>query len=187
MRRLLIACLLAVSLAPAAQARSLELALNDDMAQFLFSSPTDPFGIRDAELGIGVLFNEDDDLVGLLRLMSTNRVSPSLRLGVGLQGYLGDLDIPNETLSGLAIGGNVGIGLAAQIPVSLVLEGWIAPRILSFSDTEKIREWTARIEAQISNQAAVFVGYRKLKVDLENYSRGHEVDDSAQIGVRIGF
>lgn len=187
MRRLLIACVLAISLVPAANARSLELALNDDVAQFLFSTATDPYGVRNAELGIGVLFNEDDDLVGTLRLLSTNRVSPSLRLGVGVQGYLGDLDRPNETMSGIAIGGNVGIGLAAQIPVALVLEGWIAPRILSFSDTEKIKEWSARIEAQVSKQAAVFVGYRRLKVDLEGFSRGHKVDDNAQIGVRIGF
>ncbi|NLO79413.1 MAG: hypothetical protein GX093_03715 [Xanthomonadaceae bacterium] len=188
MRRLLFAFVLAASLVPvAAHARSLELSLNDDVAQFLVTTQTRPFGVHNAEFGVGVLFNDDDDLIGSLRLMSTNRVSPSLRLGVGLQGYLGDLDRPDETMGGSAVGGNVGIGLAAQVPLFLVLEGWVAPGVLSFGDTDKIKEWSARVEAHISPHAAFFVGYRQLKVDLETLSRDYEVDDSAFIGVRLGF
>lgn len=188
MRRLLIAFVLAISsVATVAQARGLELSLNDDMAQFLFSSGAEPLGIRDAELSFGVLFNEDDDVLGLLRMMATNRVSPSLKLGVGLQGYFGHLDQPDETMGGIAIGGNVGVGLASQIPLALVVEGWVAPRILSFSDADKIREWSARIEAQVSSNAAFFVGYRQLKIKLTEHRGNHKVDGSAQIGVRIGF
>jgi hypothetical protein len=184
MRRLMTAFVVAIALVPAAHARSLELAINDDMAQFQFS--TNPWGAPDAEIGVGILFNEDDDLLGTLRLMSTNRVSPSLRLGVGVQGYLGDLDPINETMSAIALGGNVAFGLAAQVPVSLVLEGWIAPNILSFSDTERVREFSARVEAAVSNRAAVFIGYRSLKTNLVSHRR-YELDDSAHIGVRIGF
>ncbi|HEX5514446.1 MAG TPA: YfaZ family outer membrane protein [Gammaproteobacteria bacterium] len=187
MRRLVSALALSLALVPTVHARSLELALNDDMAQFLYSTSTDPWGMRGGEFGIGVLFNENDDLVGTLRLLSTNRVSPSFRLGVGLQGYAGDLDEIDETMGAVAIGGNIGFSLAAQVPVSLVFEGWIAPGILAFGDIDKLKEMSARIEVGVSDHAAVFVGYRKLKVDLSDYRHDYELDDSAQLGIRIGF
>lgn len=186
MRKLVSALALSAALVPAAHAANLELTLNDDVAQFLVTAPGDRWGMSNTEVGAGILFNEEDDLLGTLRLMSTNRISPSLRFGVGVQGYLGELDNYDETASAVAIGGNVGLSLAAQVPLSLVLEGWIAPNILSFGDIEKTKEWSARIEAAISRQAAVFVGYRKLEMEVED-RRDYELDDSANIGVRLGF
>lgn len=186
MRKLVSILILSAFTVPAVHAASLELTLNDDVAQFLITSPGDRWGMDNTQLGAGILFNENDDVLGTLRLMSTNRVSPSLRFGVGVQGYLGELDKVDETASSIAVGGNVGLSLASQIPLSLVLEGWIAPNILSFGDTEKTKEWSARIEAAISRQAAVFVGYRKLEIEVEN--RGdYELDDSANFGVRLTF
>lgn len=187
MRKLFYSLALSALVAPAAHAATLDLSLNDEAAQFLVTSPTDSWGMQDAEAGVGVLFNEDDDLVGILRLLSVNRVSPSLRFGVGVQGYLGDLDDPNETVSGAAIGGNVGLSLAAQVPISLVLEGWIAPNILSFGEAEGFTDVSARIEAEVSNRAAVFVGYRQLEVDLEDTRRDYEIFDGGILGVRVGF
>ncbi len=186
MRKLVSILILSAFAVPAVHAASLELTLNDDVAQFLVTSTGNRWGMDNTQVGGGILFNENDDLLGTVRLLSTNRVSPSLRFAVGVQGYLGDLDRINETASAIAVGGNVGIGLAAQIPVSLVLEGWVAPSILSFGDTEKTKEWSARIEAAISRQAAVFFGYRKLEIEVEN--RGdYELDDSANFGVRLTF
>jgi ethanolamine transporter EutH len=185
MRRLISVLVLFLVLAQAAHARSLELALNDDMAQFTYS--TGLWNVQSAELGAGILFNEDDDLLGTLRLVSISRVSHALRFAVGMQGYLGKLDDIDTTMSAIAIGGNVGFSLASQVPLSLVLEGWLAPRILSFGKIEDVTELSARIEADLSQHAAVFVGYRKLKTDLTRGPRNYELDDSAHIGVRIRF
>lgn len=187
MRKALSAFALAVLAMPAAHAASLDLSLSDDSAQFLLTTPTDQWGMRDGEAGVGLLFNEDDDLLGTLRLLSTNRVSPSLRFGVGVQGYLGDLDEVNETASAIAVGGNVGFSLAAQVPITLVLEGFIAPNILSFGDIERVTEYGARIEGEVSERAAVFVGYRKIEMDLDAGRGDYEVEDGLNLGVRIGF
>jgi hypothetical protein len=187
MRKLLFPLALSAALMPSAHAASLDLSLNDEMAQFLVTSPTETWGMQDAEVGFGLLFNEDDDLIGTLRLLSTNRVSPSLRFGVGVQGYLGDLDGPNETPSAIAIGGNVAVSLAAQVPIALVLEGWLAPNILAFGDAERITDVSARVEAEVSNRAAVFIGYRLLEVDIENAGNDYEIVDGGVLGVRFGF
>jgi hypothetical protein len=186
MRKLFPALVLSAALAPAVHAANLELTLNDEMAQFLVTSSAEPWGMRDAETGIGILFNENDDLLGTLRLLSTNRVSPSLRLGVGLQGYLGELDKVDETASAVAIGGNIGFGLAAQVPLTLVLEGWIAPGILAFGDIDGVTELAARVEAAVSPRATVFAGYRTLEMDIDG-GGDYELDDGVNIGVRIGF
>lgn len=185
MRRLIFVLIASLMLVPAAHARSLELALNDDMAQFTYS--TGLWNVQNAELGAGILFNEDDDLLGTLRLVSTSRVSHALRFAVGIQGYLGKLDDPDATMKAIAIGGNVGFSLASQIPLSLVLEGWVAPQILSFGKTEDMAELSARIEADLSQHAAVFVGYRKLKTDLERGPKNYKLDNSAHLGIRIKF
>jgi hypothetical protein len=188
MRKFVPAIALSAALAvPAAHAAELELSLSDDDAQILVTTPGDQWGMRDSEVGAGIFFNEDDDLVGTLQLLSTNRVSPSLRFGVGVQGYLADLDRPNETAGAIAVGGNAGIGLASQIPVRFVLEGWIAPNILSFSGVDRVTELAARVEADVSERASVFVGWRNLEMDLDGGRGDYEVEDGVNFGLRFGF
>src|SRR5690625_4648841 len=177
MRRLILVFLLVLALMPTAHARSLELALNNDMAQFSYS--TELGVMQGAELGGGFLFNDDDDLLGTLRLVSASRISHALRFAVGMQGYLGKLDDPDTSMRAAAIGGNIGFSLASQVPLSLVLEGWYAPRILSFGRVKDASELSARVEAELSQHAAVFVGYRKLKADLKRRPRSHKIDNSA--------
>lgn len=185
MRRLLSAALISALLVPAAQAASLELKLNDEMAELEYAAPTGAMGLSGGEWGAGLLFNEDDDVVGTLSLRSLNRVSEALKFAVGFRGYLGNLDVPDEDLSSVAIGASVALSLAAQIPVSIGLSGYLAPDILTFGDAEGLREVALRVEAQLTPTAAVFVGYRELSVEFPGGD--YEVDDGGHLGVRLGF
>jgi len=185
MRRLILILFLSLGFASSVHGHSLALTVNSDMAEFAYA--TEVWAAQNAELGVGVLFNDDDDWLGSLRLVSNNRVSNALRFAVGMQGYLGKLDKPDTSMRALAIGGSVGFGLASQIPLSLVLEGWYAPKILSFGKIDDAKELAARIQADLSQHAAVYVGYRKLKADLKGDRKNHKLDSGLHLGLRINF
>jgi hypothetical protein len=71
--------------------------------------------------------------------------------------------------------------------VRFVLEGWIAPNILSFSGVDRVTELAARVEADVSERASVFVGWRNLEMDLDGGRGDYEVEDGVNFGLRFGF
>ena len=184
MRRSLTAAVLMLA-GLSAQAASLELNLNDEMAELVYAARTDSLGAGNGEGAIGLLFNEDDDWVASLRLLSVNRVSNALSFNVGFKGYYANLDAPDENFGALAIGGGVKLGLASQVPVAVALDVFLAPDILTSGDAEGVDELSLRLEAQLAPQAAAYVGYRLLEADFGR--RDHEVVDGAFLGIRIGF
>lgn len=185
MRRILFPIAAALLFASSAQAADLELRLSDDAGELEYLTGSEEVGLRNGRLGVGVLFNEEDDVIGQLRLESIGRVSESLSFLVGVKGYLGDLDRADETLTAVSVGGGVRLGLASQIPVALVLSGFVAPDVLTFGDLEGVVELEARLEAQLTPNAAAFVGYDFFEVDTG--PRDMDVQDGLSVGVRLGF
>lgn len=185
MRRLLAAAALAVMVVPAAHASTLELGVSDDFAQLEFATPAGGINVQGAEWGLGLLYNEDDDLIGSARFSSVNRISQAFTFNVGLKGYLGRLDDPDETLTSIAIGGGAAFSLASRPQLTFAVNAWYAPNILTFGDPRGVTELDARVEAGLSRTAVVFAGYRFFEVDFRG--RDHEVQDGLQVGVRLGF
>ena len=185
MRRILFPLALCVACGSAAQAAELDINLNDETGKVMFRSPTDGFGMQNGRVGVGVLFNEDDDIIGELSLESIGRVSESLRFNVGVKGYVGELDDADETLTAIGIGGGVRFSLASTVPLSLALNGFIAPDILSFGDPTGVREFDATVEAEFARNAAAYVGYGYMEVKLDGPDA--EVRDGAIVGVRLSF
>lgn len=186
MRRILLSAAVSLAFASSAQAGALEIGLGDDSAELFLTAPTGPYGFEDGQAGAGVAFNEDDDIVGQLSLEKIGRISESLRFNVGVKGYFGDMDRADETFSAVGVGGSVRFGLASSIPMGLILRGYIAPSVLSFSGAEGVTELDARVEAEFARSAAAFVGYSFMEVDLEG--RGDvEVRDGLNVGVRLNF
>lgn len=66
------------------------------------------------------------------------------------------------------------------------LGGYFAPRILSFSDLERLTEWDVRVDYQLFPRGMIYVGYRELRVRLDNGGSG-KVDDTFHLGFRISF
>jgi len=185
MRRLLAAAALALTAVPAAHASTLELGLSDEFAQLEFATPAGGLNVQGAEWGAALLYNEDDDLIGTVRFSSVNRISPSFLFNIGIKGYLGRLDNPDENLGAVGIGGGASFSLASRPQVTFAVSGWFAPNILTFGDPRGVTELDARVEAGLSQTAVVFAGYRFFEVDFRG--RDHEVQDGLQVGVRLGF
>lgn len=189
-KRIIAGLALGVGMAGAAQGQEIELTLNDDMAELLLANAFSQGQNRSIRYGGSFLFNEDSDRVGSLFLTINNRMAGSwqpVTIGIGPRAYLADLDRPDETLGALAVGGLVGYGIATRIPLELVLQGYLSPSITTGGDGERLTDVHARIEAEVLSGAHAYVGYRYLKVKLEDARRDERVDDAFHVGMRLRF
>ncbi|MFV2031184.1 MAG: hypothetical protein ACC663_01705 [Gammaproteobacteria bacterium] len=171
-----------------AQAGDFEVALSSKTAQFTFRSDSSLIGWGGAELGFSLFYNEDDDVLGQVSLMQVRPASAEnpLTLGVGVRGYVGDLDIINQKVLALAIGGEIRYTFPGAMPMSIYLTGHIAPKITSFSDTEEVRDYVLGFQIEILPQTTAFVGFRRIEIDTERVNN-YEVDDRFHVGVRLTF
>ena len=173
----------------AANATDLGVALNNDMAEVTLRTQRTGTQVQGAEAGAGILFNQDNDLVGSALFHVTNdngqRWQP-LILGVGLKGYGIHLDDEDKNIGALGLGGSAKIGIPAQMPMDVYLAAHYAPDILSSSDGKSVTEVLARYELGITKGATAFVGYRLLRVDLKHHS-AEKVDDSFHLGLKLTF
>ncbi|RFA26183.1 hypothetical protein CAI21_17810 [Alkalilimnicola ehrlichii] len=186
MRRVLYVALAALGLAPSAYASSsIDLKLNDNMAEVTYATAADGLGFQDGDVGVGLLFNDDSDIAAHASLQSFGRMDDYVSFAVGLKGYAIRVDEPSENVASFAIGGGVGYTIP-NTPVTASLSGFIAPNILTFGDASRVREWSARVQAQLLPNAAVFVGWRELSLRLDEGGT-YKLDDEFHVGLRLGF
>lgn len=171
------------------QANDFEVALSSDTAQFTFRSDSSLIGWGGADLGFSFFYNEAEDFLGQISLIQSSPPSEQspLTLGVGVKAYLGQVDFTDENIGGLGIGGEIRYTFPGAMPMAVYLNGYIAPDITSFSDTEEIREYTLGFQIEISTQTVAFVGVRNIEVDTTSLTERELDDDRAHIGVRIIF
>ena len=171
------------------QANDFEVALSSDTAQFTFRSDSSLIGWGGADLGFSFFYNEADDLLAQFSLMQNRLPSKQnpLTFGVGVKAYLGQLDVIDENIMALGIGGEIRYTFPGTMPMAVYLNGYIAPDITSFSDTEEIREYTLGFQIEISPQTIAFVGVRNIEVDTTGVTDYELDDDSAHVGIRLTF
>ncbi len=172
-----------------ASANDLEAALTSETAQFTLRSDSSIIGWGGAELAAGFFYNNDDDYVAQIGLMQRRQASQKtpVTLGVGVKGYLGDLNAPSEGIFAIAIGGEVRYTIPGVMPMSVYLTANYAPKITSFSDTEELIDTNIGFQIEVLPQTSAFIGYRNLKVNLSNGHKYDMDDDRIHIGVRLTF
>lgn len=170
------------------QADGLDISLSDETANVVYLTDSGSFGYGGADVGFGALWNENDDVVGHANILVTGNPQSgnNFQLGVGAKGYLGTLDDADEDVAAIGIGGIIRYVIPAQTPMGLALEGYWAPDITSFSDTESLREVMARFELEVMPSARGYIGYRLLEPEMEN-AGDVEVDDEIHLGIRFTF
>ena len=177
-------------------AAGLDLKLSSDTAEITFLTQNATFGYGGADIGIGLFINENDDfLVNGSIIVSGSGTGDvrALHFGVGGKAYAGQIDLatnnPNTSdPSGgaIAIGGNVRYVFPSSTPIAILVEGFWAPRVTSFSDFDRLVEYRAALELEVTPSARAYVGYRKLEVELDTGLKV-DLDDNAHIGVRFAF
>jgi hypothetical protein len=181
-------------IATQANARGFDLRLADEAAEIIYLTESSTFGYGGADVGIGLLFNEDDDLMFSGAAMVTGHGAGNnraLQFGVGGKLVLTMLDDRNNTVAdeefgALAIGGQIRYVIPSSTPVAFLAEGFFAPEIVSFSGAEQYTEYRFAVELEVTPSARAYVGYRKIEFELEGGSE-IELDDDPHIGIRIEF
>lgn len=195
MLKKIVAILALSTLALQVNARGFDLRLADETAEVIYLTESATFGYGGADVGLGLLFNEDDDLMFSGAVMVTGHGAGNnraLKFGVGAKLVFAMLDDRNNTLvdeefGALAIGGQIRYVIPSSTPVAFLAEGFIAPEIVSFSGADQYTEYRFAVELEVTPSARAYVGYRKIEFEHEDYPRDVELDDDPHIGIRIEF
>lgn len=147
-------------------AESLDIAVSGDTAQLMFARPLGDAVFNNAELDLGLLYTDNNDLVGLVGIQVRGEAgsgSPGLSASVGLRFY----GVSTDNYDVMAIPLGLGAEYAFPSLSRLKLGGSIyyAPDIITFSDGENFTAFDARVGYEILPQASVFIGYRRIKAD----------------------
>lgn len=186
--RLICLCLLCGTAMSTANANDFEAALSKETAQFTFRSDSSLIGWGGSDLGLGLFYNEESDFIlhaSLLQMRQASQETP-LTFGVGVKGYLGQLDDPDEDVFAFGIGGQIRYTIAGTMPMAIYVEGYYAPEITSFGDTEEVIDYTIGFQIEALPQTVGFVGLRHLEIEGDEGSYDAD-DDNIHFGVRLTF
>lgn len=170
-------------------ARGIDIKLADEMGEFTYLSESSTFGYGGADVGLGLLFTEEDDVQFNLDIMVTGNPAgnnKALQFGVGAKAVFTSFDILDEEVGAVAIGGQIRYVIPSSTPIAFLVTGHYAPGITSFSGAEQYTEFRAAIELEVTPSARAFVGYRNIEYEFEGGGEV-ELDDGAHVGVKFEF
>ncbi len=193
MKKSIAALLLALSCAftsVPSSAGGLDLALSNETAYLAVI--VNPYQLYEggSELALGAFVNEPGDNLVYATLLARGVQtldSSQYKLGAGIKAIGGDLEV-DETVGALALGFQVSMLLSSSQfnPVDFTVEGFYAPSIASFSDSEEFSELSARLQIEIIPQARAYVGYRRISFDTNDFGE-QQLDRSVHLGLNITF
>lgn len=170
-------------------ARGVDLRLADDTAELIYLTESSTFGYGGADVGLGIFFNEADDFMLSADVMVTGHSAGNnrpLQFGVGGKLMFASLDLPDEEVGALAIGGQVRYVIPSSTPVAFLASGFFAPSITSFSDADGFIEYRIAVELEVTPSARAYIGWRNMEYELET-GADIEIDDDIHFGVKVEF
>lgn len=175
-----------------ANAAGADFKLGNEAAEITYLTKSSTFGYGGLDIGMGVFFNETDDLQLNVSGMVTGNSAGNNRawkFGVGAKLSYASLDdtTPDADVGALAIGLQVRYLIPSSTPVAFLAEGFIAPSITSFSDAEGYVEYRIAVELEVTPSARAYIGYRQMEYELTGGYDYDEMDGSGHLGVRFDF
>lgn len=169
-------------------AAGLDISLSNETAYIVFLLDTGSLGYGGSDIGFGFFFNEEDDymLTGNLMVVGTLGERRDLQFGVGTKAYAAAFDVEEEEALAIAIGGQARYVFQTRTPFGLVAEGYWAPGITSFGNTEGVGEFNFRAELEVLPSTRGYIGYRYLEFELEDVDE-ITLDDNVHLGIRVQF
>jgi len=170
-------------------ATGFEFRVADKAAELFYLYKSSTFGYGGSDVGWGVMFNENDDVMlsGSL-LVSGNGAGGkrALQFGVGVKGYVADLNGADLQGGGLGIGGLVRYVFSSSTPFAILVEAYTVPTITTLGDAADFSEARIAFELEVSPSARAYIGYRTVTLE-DDGNNEYELDDSAHFGVRLSF
>jgi hypothetical protein len=171
-----------------ALAQDLDINLNSDAVQFQYGAPVKgTTHFNKGELNASALFNSGGDYVlgaGARVSGAAGTGSPGLEIGVGAKVFGGGVD--SHGFVALTLNGLVRYSPPPLPRLGIRGDIYYAPDIVTFVDGSGYFQGEVRVEYEVLPESFVYVGYRRLHVDLKGRSSG-TVDSRAHIGIQIHF
>jgi hypothetical protein len=143
----------------------------------------------------GFFINEDRDLVAMADIVFNVGKTPTPRrlwsLQVGPRVYGALLNVENQDIFALGIGGTISYFIGGNRMTALSGTAYYAPDISTFGNADRVTDFSVQIETPLTPNTHVYAGYRWFRFDLapaEGIDSGdREVDDGVHIGVSYRF
>lgn len=171
-------------------ADSLDFNVHNDAMRAIYTMDLSKRGHAGLSAEFGLLYSEDkrrldDILLHAGMHVSGENWSESGTFNIRLGGRLihsspADLDL-------IALAPGVQLRFSPAHRVGLGGHLYFAPKILSFGDAERYREYAVRADYQVLPQAFVYVGYRYIDVNIEDGPSSVELDKSVHMGLKMLF
>ncbi len=177
---------LGLAVAAQAAADTLDLNLHDDALRATYSRAVG--ASRGLEMDIGYLYveerSEDANMFHAGLQVTGQNWSKQGNFDIGVGGRVVFVDAGPFEGSNIAVGGRVRFSPMPRVGLGGSL--YYAPNITSFMDSEEYVEWNLAVDYQLLTQAFVYLGYRKVEIDVENGGTA-ELDDHLHLGLRMTF
>lgn len=188
-KHLLVAVLL-MAASPQLVGQELDVNLSNDSALFRYISHHaggGAFGGR-TETDLGFLYTTDDDVLGMAGIQVVGEAgsgSPGLDAGLGLKAFAATAG--NDDIFALTLGGQIQYRPPLlNNRLSLGLEGFYSPDIVTYWDAESFGFFAGRVAYEILPQASAYLGYRKVRTDLETGGK-FTIESGGHVGVSLAF
>lgn len=179
-----------LSISAAASADALDINLRDTSAQLQYKAALGGSNLGKAELGMGVIYTQKNNVLGEVGLMVKDELggnAPGVTVGVGLKALSARIKPVNVNASALALGGMVRYSPPVERRLGLVAQLYMSPNIITFGGADRYMETGARIEYEVIPQALVYLGYRNVSFNIKNTNTNTSFDEGVHIGVKMTF
>ncbi|HEY5994685.1 MAG TPA: YfaZ family outer membrane protein [Gallionellaceae bacterium] len=174
-----------------AMADMLDINLNNNTAQFQYSTASGPNDQGRANLHAGFLYNNANSVLGNAGIMVTNglEAAPGFSVGVGMEGVVAVIkDVPptRYTASAIALDALLRFSPSTARNVAFVGELHYAPKILAFGDAQRFSQGVIRVEYELAPSTTVYLGVRQTSFGLKN-TRAADLDRGVHVGFKMAF
>lgn len=166
-----------------------EISVSEESVQLRYvrpmSQPND--NIEEGQLGFGLFFNEERDIVASANYYvdaSALRIN-RLSVLIGPVAYAALLSEENTDVFALALGAEARYRLLRDPQVTIVGQAVYAPDILTFGSADNVWDVIGRAEVPITDRVTGFAGFRLFEIDLVQGKT--ELEESVHIGLRYRF
>jgi len=140
-----------------------------------------------ADWTFGVLYNRDqqDSVANIGLLAAGDSYIGNSRVKGGIGGKVYAVSVENSDVLALGLGGQFTV-FPADGPFGIGAYGFFAPRVVTALDGERFWEAGVRGEVEVIKNSSVYVGYRRVRADLDNGSSPY-VDRGGFAGIQVRF
>ena len=190
LRRFVTVLLLIAS--PLTYADSLDISLNNNAAAFNFSTAAGSVIQGNADVNVGVLYNDSMNTLAQAGLLvrGDEGDSSGLQLSVGakvLVGMIKNYSTQTENVSAIVIGGELAYAFPAVKQLSAALNYFAGPKITSFGDANRANQWGLRLDYEVGPGTKVYVEYREVNFGITTTGQTATLDSGTYLGVKLTF